>query len=608
MQKIVVSLMVLLLHGVLVAQGPKVPSRMTIGDMKLKITDGARAEIQKNVNDLTRHPKYFNAKVDLANQYFPFIEEAFKKEGVPEEIKYLVIQESGLISDVVSTSNAVGYWQFKDFTAVEMGLRVDRHVDERKNILSASVGAAKYINMNNGYFDNWIYAIQAYQMGAGGALKVTDKKLYGSKQMTISKKTYWYVKKYLAHKVAYEGAVGKSKPSVYLSVDKSSAGKSLKDVAKKRNVNEEELVKYNKWLAKGKVPSDKKYAVIIPNKQLVKIDDDEETSSTSKKIFVQKVPSYNQSQAKLFPVTKPWKGSAKYSGTTMNINKLPAVMGTKGDSLEGLARKGNLSLRDFLDINDVEIDHRVVGGEVYYFKKKKSKAKVTYHVVDGGETLWSISQKYGVRLSKIVMKNRIEGDMKVKAGRVLWMRHIRPENIPIAYEELDDVKPILINLDKQSSLLKKEAVQISEFPIPIDTLSQELKVDSVQFEESMDSIQFKTINHIVKKGDTYYNIANRYNVGVLDLVKWNKLTLSDKLSIDQQLKIFILMTKVVKPEEESSEDFQEKFSDYHLVEKGETMYSISRKYGLTLEALKTLNDKTENEVAIGERLKVSDKD
>jgi len=606
MQKVIVSLMLMLLHGVLAAQGPKVPGRMTIGDMKLKITDGARAEIQKNVDDLTRYPKYFNAKVDLANQYFPFIEEAFKKEGVPEEIKYLVIQESGLISDAVSTSNAVGYWQFKDFTAVEMGLRVDKHVDERKNILSASVGAAKYMNMNNGYFDNWIYAIQAYQMGAGGALKVTDKKLYGSKQMTISKKTYWYVKKYLAHKVAYEGAVGKSRPSVYLSADKSSAGKSLKDVAKKRNVNEEELAKYNKWLTKGKVPLDKKYAVIIPDKQLVKIADDEDTSSKSKKIFLQKAPSYNQSQAKLFPVTKPWKGSAKYSGTTMNINKLPAVKGTKGDSLEGLARKGNLSLGDFLDINDIEIDHQVVDGEVYYFKKKKSKAKVYYHVVHSGETLWSISQKYGVRLSKIMMKNRMESGTKLKIGRVLWMRHIRPENVAIAYEELDDIEPISINLDSGSAIEKNNTIKIEE--LPIDTLSQVLEDDSLQFEQRIDSVKLKRISHVVKKGDTYYNIANRYNVGVLDLVKWNKLTLSDKLSIGQQLKIFVSRTEVLKPKEESNGGAQEKLSDYHLVEKGETMYSISRKYGLTLEALKILNDKTENKVAIGERIRVSDKD
>ncbi len=598
-KKIVISVWMILLQGLLFAQSPRVPHKMTIGGVKLKITDGARAEIQKSVDDLTKYPKYFNIKVDRANQYFHFIEEAFRKEGIPEDIKYLVLQESGLISDAVSTSNAVGYWQFKDFTAVEVGLRVDRHVDERKNIVAASIGAAKYMKKNNGYFDNWIYAIQAYQMGAGGALKVTNKKLYGQKQMTITKKTYWYVKKYIAHKVAFENAVGKSKPSVYLSAYKSGAGKSLKEIAKKFKVNEAELLKYNKWLKKGKIPSDKKYAVIIPNKQLIKIQDDGETPSRPKNIFVKKAPSYNQAQAKRFPIIKPWKGSAKYSGSTINVNRLPGIIAVQGNKLIDLARKGNLSLSDFLNINDIEIAHRVEEGQVYYFKKKKSKAKVYYHVLQEDETLWSVSQKYGLRLNKLLMKNRMVENKKIKEGRVLWVRHIRPDNIPVAYEKIDDPKPIKINLDN----LKKEQVDEEQIvPSLIDSVNEEMTSEMLYIDE-IDSVEYTEVSHLVKKGDTYYNIANRYNVRVLDLVEWNGLTLTDKLSIDQELKIRTAKAPMLIEKEEvnNNEDEQK----YHLVEKGETMYSISRKYGLTVEALKRINNKEEDDVTIGEQLKIS---
>ena len=597
MQKVIIGLLIVLSQTFVLAQEPRVPSKMSIGDMKIKITDGARAEIQKNVDDLTRHPKYFNAKVDLANQYFHFIEEAFCKEGVPEEIKYLVIQESGLISDAVSTSNAVGYWQFKDFTAVEVGLRVDRHVDERKNIYAASIGAAKYMKKNNGYFDNWIYAIQAYQMGAGGALKVTNKKLYGAKQMTISKKTYWYVKKYLAHKVAFEGAVGKSRPSVYLSAYKSASGKTLHEVAKKFKVNEEELTKYNKWLRKGKVPSDKKYAVIIPNKQLLKIVEDKDVSSKPKKLFVKKAPSYNQAQAKLFPVIKPWKGRSDYSGRTVNVNRLPGIIGISGDKLIELSRKGNLSLGDFLNVNNIEIDHRVIEGAPYYFKKKKLKAKLYYHVVHSGETLWSISQKYGVNLKKLLMKNRLTEKIDLKEGRVLWTRHIRPENIAIAYEEVDDIKPIEIPIQTTET---GELVSV-KLPI-VDLLEQVELIDSSGYTAPIDSVEYKELTHTVKRGDTYYNIANRYNVKVLELIAWNELKLTNKLAIDQQL-----IVKVAKVEDQPESIVAESVNnrEYHIVEKGETLYSISSKYGLTLEKLKSLNDKLDGNIAIGERIMIS---
>ena len=605
MDKAIIGLLIVLSQGVLFSQSPKVPHKMKVGDVKLKITEGARAEIQKSVDELTKHPKYFNAKVDLANQYFHFIEDAFKKEGIPEDIKYLIIQESGFISDAVSTSNAVGFWQFKDFTAVEMGLRVDRHIDERKNIVSASIGAAKYMKRNNSYFDNWVYAIQAYQMGAGGALKVTDEKFYGVRQMTITKKTYWYVKKYLAHKVAYENAVGKSNPSVYLSAYKLGSGKSLKNLAKKFKVNENELVKYNKWLKKGNIPSDKKYHVIIPDKQPVKVNEYYDNSTKPKNIFVKKAPSYNQAQAKYFPAIKPWKGNAKYSESTININKLPGIKGMQGDKLIDLAKKGNLSLSNFLNINDIGIEHKVIKGQVYYFKKKKSKAKVYYHILHPDETLWSVSQKYGIQLKKLIIKNRITEGEKIKATRVLWIRYIRPNNIPITYEKINDSDLIEINIDSLSAKSKADESQTKEL-FQIDSVNHIVQ-DTLLNTGVVDSVEYKKIDHIVKKGDTYYNIANRYKVKVLDLVKWNKLTLADKLFIDQQVQVFLPKNEV-EIEQGELEDSEKESLENHLVSKGETLYSISIKYGLTIETLKRINNKTENEVAIGERLRISVKE
>ena len=64
-------------------------------------------------------------------------------------------RESSLISDAVSTSNAVGFWQFKKATAEEVNLRVDQEIDERKSIVSATRGAATYLKKHQSYLDNW---------------------------------------------------------------------------------------------------------------------------------------------------------------------------------------------------------------------------------------------------------------------------------------------------------------------------------------------------------------------------------------------------------------------------------------------------------------------
>jgi len=186
------------------AQRPQVPSKLTFAGIELRIQANARAEIQRDVDALTHSPKYYKIKADRAAQYFPIIERIFREEGLPEDFKYLVLQESALIPDAVSTSNAVGFWQFKKASGGEMGLRMDRQVDERMNIVSSSRAAAGYLQKNNYYFNNWVIALQAYQMGAGAAIDAVGEKYNGAKRMTIDKGTYWYVKKFLAHLVAFQ--------------------------------------------------------------------------------------------------------------------------------------------------------------------------------------------------------------------------------------------------------------------------------------------------------------------------------------------------------------------------------------------------------------------
>jgi membrane-bound lytic murein transglycosylase D len=74
-------------------------------------------------------------------------------------------------------------------------------------------------------------------------------------------------------------------------------------------------------------------------------------------------------------------------------------------------------------------------GQVYYFKAKKSKAGVHYHIARPGETWWSVAQKYGITKSALLSKNRLRKESALQVGRVLWLRFIRPANIPIAYEQ-----------------------------------------------------------------------------------------------------------------------------------------------------------------------------
>ena len=99
-----------------------------------------------------------------------------------------------------------------------------------------------------------------------------------------------------------------------------------------------------------------------------------------------------------------------------------------------------MPLKDFISFNEIDESHTIINGQVYYFKSKKSKAAIHFHIARHGETWWSISQKYGVTINSLMIKNRIT-DITTQPipGMVIWMRFIRPTKTPVEYEKPDSV-------------------------------------------------------------------------------------------------------------------------------------------------------------------------
>src|SRR5690554_5816511 len=249
------------------AQTPQVPHTIYFADMTLHLNDQARREIQLDVDALYRNANYFQIKLDRVNLYMPTIERVLREEGVPEDMKYLVIQESSLISDAVSSSNAVGFWQFKKGTAEEVFLRVDNEIDERKNIVSSTRGAARYLKKHQGHLDNWFCALVSYQMGLGGARNYFGGKHTGKRSLDVDRNTHWYFKKFLAHKIAFEGQLGKLvSTGEYLHEYRVMGPTTLKDLSKELAVSESHLMEMNKWSANGRIPGDQQYTVTFVQK------------------------------------------------------------------------------------------------------------------------------------------------------------------------------------------------------------------------------------------------------------------------------------------------------------------------------------------------------
>ena len=403
---------------------PQVPTKMKFADIELKITESARKEIQGDVDALTASAKFFNAKVNRAAMYMPLVEQIFKEEELPDDFKYLAIQESGFIADAVSTSNAVGYWQFKKLTADEVGLKVNNKVDERQNIIASSRGAAKYLQKNNFYFNNWLYALQAYQMGAGGAMEALGDVKGGGKQLTIDKKTYWYVKKYLAHKIAFEKAIEEAKLTLpQLQVYEQGGGKTLAEIAGEFNVDTDELEEFNTWLLGKKVPEDKTYQVIVPSTEASIVL----AAANPGKAKIQPAGS-----SSLPPAREIILGEDAYR--QIKLNGLPGVIAYEEMTVDELADLMDFDPNKLIAFNDLLPHNRIIIGQVYYLKAKRSKGRIFYHTVQEADTVWIVAQNYGIKQNKLMKMNRIlDADTDLQVGRVLWLKKTRPESTAVAY-------------------------------------------------------------------------------------------------------------------------------------------------------------------------------
>ncbi len=599
------------------AQTPEVPHKMHFADMTLTIRDDARREIQKDVDALTKSPKYFGIKVERARTYFPFIEKIFAEERLPDDFKYLALQESALIADAVSVSNAVGFWQFKDFTAIQMGMRVDKQIDERMNIISASRGAAKYLKENNYQFDNWLVALQAYQMGAGGVKRLVGDKFNGVRHMEITSDTYWYVKKFIAHKLAFEKAV-QGEPQVKIQIIKLREKKELSDLAKELGIDETELATNNKWILSSSIPDDRTYALLLPigkfnedfNKLLIPItitavaSPDERTDA----LLLPK-GKFNEDFNKLLIPATTTAVTSKGNGTPIRkeINGVMAIQALANVDHAAMAARAGVSLSDFLKFNDLSISNSIREGEFYFTAKKKNRSSTLTHTLAKGEDLWLVSQHYGVSLKRIKKLNRLRVGDDLSAGDVAWLHTKRPLNQPV---DETPVLPVVKTengdfFDWEANPGTSDTIVVSKPTLIVENTKSEKKSDT---ESKVETVVVNPSsnegNHVVAPGETLYAIAKKYNVAVTQMMEWNQLDITRGLQPGQYIRTMNPAESVNMQPEPKPIEVKSEYWITHEVKTSDTLYSIARQYNVTIKEIMDWNGMADFSLSKGDSLKI----
>lgn len=103
-------------------------------------------------------------------------------------------------------------------------------------------------------------------------------------------------------------------------------------------------------------------------------------------------------------------------------NKIKYIKASKGDTPESLAKKMEMGPWQITMYNNVKKDYRFTEGQVVYLQPKRGKSKTSYHIVRPGDSIWTISQQYGVKQNKIRQYNKLKKNQSLKSGQKIYLR------------------------------------------------------------------------------------------------------------------------------------------------------------------------------------------
>lgn len=123
----------------------------------------------------TRGKTFFRDWLEKSTKYMPLLQSELKKAGLPTDLAYMVMIESGFSTQAVSTAQAVGPWQFIQSTGATYGLQKNWWLDERRDIKKSTLAAIRYLKDLNQEFGSWYLVAASYNMGENGLRRQIKK-------------------------------------------------------------------------------------------------------------------------------------------------------------------------------------------------------------------------------------------------------------------------------------------------------------------------------------------------------------------------------------------------------------------------------------------------
>ncbi len=551
-------------------------------------------------------PQTINRWLERADFYLPVMKKMFADSGLPQDLAYLPLIESGFNPQAYSRAKAAGIWQFIQSTGKIYGLRHNYWLDERRDPLKSTVSAIRYLKKLYGDFGNWHLALAAYNCGEGGVGRAINRS--GTTdywQLPLPKETKNYVPSYLAALT-----IAKNPDIFNFTSDSSrvfdfdtvtiSECIDMRDIADSLNIDFDTFKKSNPHITHWCTPPD------VSNVSLYLPKGKTETFYA----FVNSIPDDKKVRWYVYKIRK-------------------------GDLVQTIAKRFKVSADAIREINRLNKNSRIIAGKTLFIpipakvgvaqyaevttetssptpvtKRNavpNTTGKVQYKVKQG-ETISGIALMFDVSEGELEDWNNVSNS-KIRAGQILtiYTNGSAPQKTVTPTQQAGTYK--VVEGDTPYSVCRKFNITLDDLAIlnnldknnPVIKIDQLLSVRQQVAPEKQESVsRSNMIKYEIVPGDNLYKIAQDFSISLDELMSANNFNDNTVIHAGQIIRVPSNGTSRVRKSQEISANVV-----YYKVKQGDNLWNIAANFGTTVQNLYKLNDLNKDSIIMpGDTLKV----